>query len=200
MGAIIICIDLVQSFIYKMFLRVDGVERWVITENIKCGCYHQKPTVWRRRKIDLTGVSDPHVSQSYIQSCWLGGIYKVLSTFVSLHLCVRRSCQKNNKCFIQSWGVTVWRIHSSHVRACSVAKSCLTLCDPMVCSTPGSSDRGILQAKILEWVTISFSRRSSWPRDRTCISCISKWTLYHWATWEAEIMYSLFLHIKKEIP
>ena len=39
--------------------------------------------------------------------------------------------------------------------ACSVTQSCLTLCDPMDCSPPGSSVRGILQARILEWVAIS---------------------------------------------
>ena len=46
-----------------------------------------------------------------------------------------------------------------------VAQSCLTLCDPMDCSPPGSSVHGILQARILEWVAISFSRGSSQPRD-----------------------------------
>ena len=48
-----------------------------------------------------------------------------------------------------------------------VTKSCRMLCDPVDCSSPGSSDHGILQAKILEWVAISFSRESSWPRDQT---------------------------------
>ena len=49
-----------------------------------------------------------------------------------------------------------------------VAQSCPTLCDPVDGSLPGFSIHGILQAKILEWVTISFSRGSSRPRDRTC--------------------------------
>ena len=44
-----------------------------------------------------------------------------------------------------------------------VAQSCLTLCDPMDCSLPGFSIHGIFQARILEWVAISFSRRSSNP-------------------------------------
>ena len=55
-------------------------------------------------------------------------------------------------------------------------QSCLTLCDPMDCSSPGSSVRGILQARILEWVAISFSRGSSWPRDPTeshSVTCIA---------------------------
>ena len=49
---------------------------------------------------------------------------------------------------------------------CSVAQSCPTLCGPMDCSPPGSSVHGIFQARILERVAISFSRRSSRPRDR----------------------------------
>ena len=46
-----------------------------------------------------------------------------------------------------------------------VAQSCPTLCDPMDCSPPGSSVHGIFQARVLEWVAISFSRGSSQPRD-----------------------------------
>ena len=64
---------------------------------------------------------------------------------------------------------------------CVCTQSCLTLCDPMDYSPPGSSVHGIFQASILEQVAISFSRESSWPRDRTqasCISCIGKWVLY----------------------
>ena len=51
-----------------------------------------------------------------------------------------------------------------------VAQLCLTLCDSMDCSLPGSTIHGIFQARILEWVAISFSRRSSWPRDWTQVS------------------------------
>ena len=54
----------------------------------------------------------------------------------------------------------------------AVAQSCPTLCDPMDCSLPGSSFHGILQARVLEWVVISFSRGSSRPRDRTQVSRI----------------------------
>ena len=64
-------------------------------------------------------------------------------------------------------------------------KSCLTFCDSMYCSLPGSSIHGISQARILEWVSISFSRGSSQLRDWTCVSCIGRQILYHWATREA---------------
>ena len=62
------------------------------------------------------------------------------------------------------------------------------LCDPMDCSQLGSSVHGILQARILESVTISSSRGSSWPRDQTQVSCVSyigRQILYYWATWES---------------
>ena len=61
-----------------------------------------------------------------------------------------------------------------------VAQSCLALCDPMDCSLSGSSVHGILQARILEWVAISFSRGSSQPRDQTQVSrIVGRQTLYH---------------------
>ena len=48
----------------------------------------------------------------------------------------------------------------------------------MDCSPPGSSVKGIFQARVLEWVVISLSRRSSWPRDQTHRSCIGRWIIY----------------------
>ena len=51
--------------------------------------------------------------------------------------------------------------------------SCLTLCDPMDCSLSGSSIHGIFQARVLEWIAISFSRGSSLPRNQTWVSLIA---------------------------
>ena len=51
---------------------------------------------------------------------------------------------------------------------------CSTLCDPMDCSPPGSSVHGMSQAKILEWVAISFSRVSPPIRDQTLVSCTGR--------------------------
>ena len=53
-----------------------------------------------------------------------------------------------------------------------VTQLCQTLCNLMDCSPPGSSVHWISQARILEWVTVPFSRGSSQPRDWTCVSCI----------------------------
>ena len=68
-----------------------------------------------------------------------------------------------------------------------VAQLCLTLCDPMDCSLPGCSLHGILQARVLEWGSISFSRRSSQPRDRTWVSRIGGRCFNLWATREAHM-------------
>ena len=53
----------------------------------------------------------------------------------------------------------------------------VTLSDPMDCSLPGSSAHGIFQARVLEWVAISFSRGSSQPRDRTQVSRTAGFTV-----------------------
>ena len=64
--------------------------------------------------------------------------------------------------------------HPLFLASCVHAQLCHTLCDPMDCSTTGSSVRGILQARILEWVAIPVSRGPSQPRDQTQVSCIAR--------------------------
>ena len=62
-------------------------------------------------------------------------------------------------------------------------------CNPIYCSPPGSSAHGISQTRILVWVALAYSRRSSQARVRTHasgISCIGRWILYHW---EEKILY-----------
>ena len=66
-----------------------------------------------------------------------------------------------------------------------VTQSCLSLCNPMDYSLPGSSLHGILQARVLEWVAISSSRGSSQPRDQTRVSLIPGRCFNLWATREA---------------
>ena len=65
-----------------------------------------------------------------------------------------------------------------------VGNAVVTLLQPHERSPPGSSVHEILQARMLEWIAIPFSRGSSQPRDWTQVSCIGRWILYHWATWE----------------
>ena len=78
-----------------------------------------------------------------------------------------------------------------------VSQSCLTLCNTMDCSMTGSSVQGISQARILEWVALSFFRGSSQLRDRTQVSCIGRQILYHLATREALFMYMLLLLLSR---
>ena len=64
-----------------------------------------------------------------------------------------------------------------------IAQSCPAFWDqPYGHSPPGSSVHRILQARILQWVVIPFSRVSSWPRDWTWVSCIAGWFFTIWAT------------------
>ena len=71
-----------------------------------------------------------------------------------------------------------------------VVQACLTLCDPMDCSLPDSSLHRTLQARILEWVAISFSRGSSWPRDWTWVSSIAVRLFTVLATREVIILFN----------
>ena len=68
-----------------------------------------------------------------------------------------------------------------------VSQPCLTLCNSTDCSPPGSYVHGILQARILELVAISFSRASCWPRDQTQVSCIAGIFFTTWAAREVII-------------
>ena len=77
---------------------------------------------------------------------------------------------------------------------CEVIQSCPTVCDPMNCSLQRPSVHGIFQARVLEWVVISFSRGSSWPRDQTRVSCIVGRRFTIWAIREEMILEIIFFH------
>ena len=79
----------------------------------------------------------------------------------------------------------------------SEAPLCPTLCNPMDCNLPGSSIHGIFQARVLEWVAISPSRRSSQPRDWIWVSCIVGRHFRVWATREAIYIYIVMAHWDK---
>ena len=86
------------------------------------------------------------------------------------------------------WGVVGGSIEAKGSYMCLVAHSCLTLCDSMDCSLPDSFFHGILQARILEWVAIPFSRGSSRPKDGTPVSCIAVGFFTVWVTREAHLL------------
>ena len=75
-----------------------------------------------------------------------------------------------------------------------VTQSCPALPDPTDCSLPGSSVHGILQARILEWVAIPFSRGSSQPRNPAQVSCIAGDSLLSEPPWKKYPMWSISFH------
>ena len=93
------------------------------------------------------------------------------------------STKDNNPQLYHDRNAGLWRKWRWSI--CTSAKSlqsCLTFCDPMNCSLPGSSVHGIFQAKVPEWVAMPTSRGSSQPRDWfhiSYVSCIERWVLYH---------------------
>ena len=123
--------------------------------------------------------------------------YKNKNASVSLSCWLKKKGSKNLKEGSNHWQLEILsKIRESFIlwmRAfkeapewvTEVAQSHPTLCDPMDCSLPGSSLHGILQARVLEWVAISFPRGSSWPRDQTWVSGIPGRHFNLWATREA---------------
>ena len=96
--------------------------------------------------------------------------FKYCTLIILNNRCGIVKCPHRASCAVFS--VKIYIQQGLVICCCLVAKSCLTLCDPLDHSPPGSSVQGILQARILEWEAISYSRGSSLPRDRNCISCI----------------------------
>ena len=86
---------------------------------------------------------------------------------ISLLLCLSLHL---SLCFSYFLFPLLFRTLAPHLKVCEVSQLLLTLCDLMDCSLPGFSIHGIFQARILEWVAMSFSRGSSCPRDRTWVS------------------------------
>ena len=94
------------------------------------------------------------------------------------------------------WELRMWMVYSILTESqkethfsrvcvcCYFSRVWSTLCDPVGCNPPGSPVHGIFPARILEWVAISFSRGSSWPRDRTQVSRTVGRHITIWATRE----------------
>ena len=84
------------------------------------------------------------------------------------------------------WGIQFSLAYSYiNILYCAQSLSHVWLCGAVDYSLPGSSVHGIIQATILEWVVISFSRGSFWPRDQTQVSCTTGGFFTIWATREA---------------
>ena len=107
------------------------------------------------------------------------------------------SCRKAIVLCIKAPGALGTLIHlPCRWRSQSVSRSGMSdLCDYMDYSPAGSSVYGILQARILEWVAIPFSRGSSQPRDQTWVSCIGRQILYHLSHQEGHLVCELDLYV-----
>ena len=86
-----------------------------------------------------------------------------------------------------SWGWLVF-LPGSRGDCCAVLSRVQLFCIPVGCSLPGFSVHGISQARILEWVAISYSRSSLQRRDRTWVYCFSRRILYHWTIKGASVV------------
>ena len=118
--------------------------------------------------------------------CWRGWflIESLRGESISLPFLVSRGCLHaltHDNCLASAFLYP----NVSLISSCwSGAKPCPILCDPIDCSLPGSSVHGISQARILEWMAISFSKGSSRCRGQTQVSCIDREILYYWTTRE----------------
>ena len=139
----------------------------------------------------LLVVSTLYIRSPVCSSCIIESLYPLAN--ISSSLSAVHPALHPEACFLptplpQPLATTIQlsaSMSSSISCCCLVAKLCRTLVTPMDYSPPGSSGHGISQARILERVAISYSRRSSWCSDWTCVSFIGRWILYHWATREA---------------
>ena len=122
-----------------------------------------------------------------------GGKVEIVADFIFLgsKISVVGDCSHEMKRFLLLGRKVITNLESE------VTQSCPTLCDPMDCSPPGSSICGIFQARVLEWVVISFSRGSSQPRDRTWVSHIVSRCFTIWAIREVT-HYKYRQHIIKQ--
>ena len=102
---------------------------------------------------------------------------KLLSSSSSFLGIDQEEMKSNHVCILRVSLKCSW----SEVKWSDVTQSCPTLCDPVDCSLQGSSVHGIFQARVLEWVAISFSRGSSRPRDQTQVSRIAGRCFTVWA-------------------
>ena len=114
--------------------------------------------------------------------------YTTLKSFLKFCFAGRYTCYYWENCTLRSIDLrcactNLWALLSAWV--CMPAQSCPTACDPVDCSPPGSSVHGTSQARILEWVAISFSEGSSWPRHWTPASFIAGRFFTIWAIREA---------------
>ena len=135
---------------------------------------HEK--TWRKLKCKLLRKSQSEKATYHVISIvWHSGKRKTMETvrrrlMVSRGLEGRRDEEKEHRGFFRQWNYSTRHCNDGCMRA-QLLQPCLSLCDPVDCSPPGSSVHGILQATILEWIAVL--PPGDLPRDWTHISCSS---------------------------
>ena len=129
--------------------------------------YGEKYTLQDKMSYSLKKFSFMVSSISFARSLW--AYILALSVIKCMSLSNFLNCLTNISLSVKyEWSLQVIIVRKSKLKVkLWVIQSCPTLCDLMDCSPPGPSVHRIFQTRILEWVSISFSRGSSWPRDRT---------------------------------
>ena len=124
-----------------------------------------------------------HSHESPLTTCTLTGPMLVMQV-PYCSVCHGRACRVFQFLFLLRYSSFALGFSMSLVVVVKVAQLCLTLCNPMDCSLPSSSVHGILQARILEWLAIPFSRGFSQPRNQIQVSHIAGGFFTDWATRE----------------
>ena len=151
-----------RSWFYIYFAGLILIQFWPI---------HSSPETYGRQG-HWSWLSGWEVSKSRTLTLDPHVLLENSSSFIQPQCSRHHSMNQPDKIHTQQSLHSVWE---ETVCVCSVAR---TLCNPMDCSPPGSSDHGILQARKLEWVALFFWG-SSWPKDRTWVSYIGRQILYH---------------------
>ena len=159
-------ISLKRSFYSDRFLHFSPTGWILVTTIILLSSLEPGVELWKLRGLHHTSVNPSGTKKS--PGSWFY---------------LPRTPTKHPDCTVEE--VDLPSTHTKSEVKMSVAQSCLTLCDPMDCSPPGSSVHGILQARILEWAAFSFSRGSPWPRDEAQVSYVAGRFFTLWATREA---------------
>ena len=160
-----------QIYIQRTFSSQQSIEGDMEPISVSNASWRSsRPTLWTGSAPESQVYREQNIAQSWNpHPCWKFFVFHLLVLWLYLI-----SLNFSFLCKIGTNGLSYWLGKILHLCACVCvpAQLCSTLCNPMDCSPPGFSVREILQARILEWLAVPFSRGSSWPRDQIRVSCV----------------------------